>query len=180
MIEHERPGAQPATSAEAESAPLPPLPTSLDRDVRIRRGAGWLVWIAGLTAVNIVLVVAQSDHTFAAGIFLSQGIAVIGASIASEAGMPAIGYVAAALALGPALGSLLAYFPARRGNVWALGIALALYALDTLLLLGLMAAAGEADIIGLGIHALAVYQLFSAWRAAREPETLAVSSETFE
>lgn len=131
---------------------------------QIDRHARWLLWIAGLSLVNVAMTVGDSDRTFAVGLFGAQVIAVIAKGIAGEGGNDAILWAGAALAALPALVVGLLYFPSRHGERWALALGIAAYSLDFILLLGLGLFAGETDILGLGIHVWALVSLATAWR----------------
>src|SRR4051812_44694910 len=84
---------------EAHSAAIDPAYVAAVRRAQaIGSGASWLLWIAGLSLVNIALAVSRSDFSFAIGLFVSQLVAVVGATIAHESGAPAVGWIAGVVA----------------------------------------------------------------------------------
>ncbi len=64
----------------------------------IERSARWLLWIAGLSLVNIAFTVGGSDFSFAVGLFGSQLAAAVSMAMAAELAMPAITWIGTALA----------------------------------------------------------------------------------
>ena len=166
-------GAEPAAEATAVPADPGALLVLAQRDAQIRAGASWLLWIAGLSLVNIAAALGDSDFAFALGLFAAQLVAVLGKTIGVQAGLPAIGYVSGVLAAGMSLVFGALWFPARAGKRWVLLVALVLYGLDLLLLLAILASVGEMDPIGIGIHAWALWALFRAWSAAKPIPSIA-------
>lgn len=175
LVEPDAPGA-PLGQDEAEdlvpelSGHAPPEVRSL-RTQAIRSGAVWLVWIAVLTVVNVVATASGSDFSFALGFVLSQIVTLIGTGVATESGMPAIAWAAAAVGSIPALvfGGL--WFLAREGRAWVFLAAIVAYGIDLVALVGILLVVGEMDIIGIGIHVWALWALWRGWTACQEPPT---------
>jgi hypothetical protein len=98
---------------------------------------------------------------------VSQLIAIVGVGIGNEAGMPAIGWIGAAIATVPALSFGALWFPAKQGKRWVFMLAMVAYGIDLAILLAIVALAGEMDIIGIGIHAWALWALWRGWSATQ-------------
>lgn len=136
-------------------------------DPAIRGGASWLLWIAGLSLVNVALTAGGSDMSFAIGLVVSQLIAIVGVGIGNQAGMPAIGWIGAVIAAVPALLFGALWFPAKQGKRWVFMLGMVAYGIDLAILLAIVALAGEMDIIGIGIHAWALWALWRGWSATQ-------------
>jgi hypothetical protein len=143
-------------------------PHDPQKEHAIRGGAGWLLWIAALSLVNVIAAASGSDFSFAIGLVISQLIAIIGASVALETATPAAAWVFAVVAAAPALAFGGLWFWARRGTAWVFVLALVVYGIDLLVLLGILVSAGEMDVIGVGIHVWALWALFRGWTASRD------------
>lgn len=151
------------------SGHAPPPHVSTLREQSIRSGAGWLIWIAALSLVNIGATASGSEISFALGLIISQVIALIGAGMATETHSPTLGWVAAGVAAVPAIAFGALWFLAKDGKAWVFVLAMVVYALDLVALLGILAVAGEMDFIGVGIHVWALWALWRGWSACREP-----------
>ncbi|MEM7245538.1 MAG: hypothetical protein AAF533_09355 [Acidobacteriota bacterium] len=123
---------------------------------RMRNGLSWFYWIAGLSAVNTLAVVFQSQFRFLIGLELTD---VIGSFVG--------GPVASGLSLG--LAGLLALFGwlSLRGHGWAALVGIAIYLVDCGLALlgGLQGGFRVDDLISLAFHAWALFGLITGWRA---------------
>lgn len=180
MIEPERPSLPPEAAADAAPvfappvfAPPPPAALVMDTSAAealahaasIRRAANWLLAIALLSAVNVALAVAGSDHSFAVGLFVSQFVATVGAMIAADAHAHWVSLAGAVVATVPALAFVALSYPARKGRAWAFVVALVAYGLDLLLLIVLV---GAGDLLGAGIHVWAMFAMLRGWSSASE------------
>ena len=122
---------------------------------RVKSGANWFYWIAGLSILNTTILVAGKDIYFPVGL----GITLVITTIASEVG-------AAAQVLGLGMNLLAAGMfvflgvMARKRLPWAFIVGLVLYGLDGLLLLLAQ------DLIGLAFHALAFASILGGLKAA--------------
>ncbi len=164
-----------ASDDDAGPAPAPILDAraiaAIERAARlepIRASAGWLLWIAGLSVVNVVMTVAGTQWSFAMGLVLSQLIAAIGNVVAEGMATPVVAWIGGWIAAIPALGFAVLYPFARDGRVWALALGTLAYAGDFALLLALMADSGEMDPLGVGMHVWATFSLWTGWQAARK------------
>jgi hypothetical protein len=130
---------------------------------RMRSGAHWFYWIAGLSLVNAVTAAMGSDWGFVIGLGLTQVVSAIAAA-ASEGGDAPAALTATALAIDFAVigAFFLVGWLATRPSVAAFAIGITVFALDTLIFL----VAG--DWVGVAFHALALYFLWRGMQAARE------------
>lgn len=123
---------------------------------RMKSGASWFYWIAGLSAINSAIVLSGSTWHFLAGL----GITDIIAYVAQKAGSTGtlIGIVLNALAL--AVFVMFGVF-ANKMQTWAFIVGMLFYGLDALIFL----LAGP-DILSIGFHAFALFQIFKGMQAA--------------
>lgn len=148
-----------ASPMTGESTPEAPSedPRLLER---VRGGASWFYWIAGLSLVNAVAAAFGSSWGFIIGLGVTQVLDAVAAAF-GESGEVGTGF--AVRAAGFALIAAFAWLGrvAARPSSRAFAVGIALFALDTLIFL----VAG--DWIGLAFHALALYFLGSGFSAAR-------------
>ncbi|MEQ8226219.1 MAG: hypothetical protein ABRQ37_28145 [Candidatus Eremiobacterota bacterium] len=117
-------------------------------------GADWFFWIAGLSLVNTVIMLAGGNWNFVIGLGITQLVDVIAGHFGGIAKFIALGFdlfVACAFA---GFGLL-----ARRKNNWAFITGMILYALDGLLFILAF------DLLAIGFHILALYCLFTGLKA---------------
>jgi len=124
---------------------------------RIERGANWFYWIAGLSAVNSILGAFEAERSFPLGLGITQ--AIDGLASGLESGFATtFGFIADAVIV--LLVAMVGY-AARRGlGTYVVGMVL--YGLDGTinLLVG--------DWFGVGLHAFALYAMFTGVRAFKE------------
>lgn len=129
---------------------------------RMKSGAHWFYWIAGLSLVNAIASAMGSQWGFVIGLGVTQVLSAI-AGVATEGGDAGSAMTALALAINAAV--IAAFFLvgwlATRPSVAAFAIGIAVFALDSLIFL----VAG--DWIGVAFHGLALYFLWSGLQAAR-------------
>jgi hypothetical protein len=123
---------------------------------RMKGGANWFYWIAGLSAVNSAVVLSGSNWHFLAGL----GITDIIAYAAQKAGSTGtlIGIVLNGLALGVFV--MFGVFANKR-QTWAFIAGMLFYGLDALIFLVL-----GPEILSLAFHAFALFQIFKGMQAA--------------
>ena len=131
------------------------------------RGANWFYWIAGLSLVNTIASLTGSNWAFGAGLGVTQIIDAVATQM--EGPLKALPLIIDFTAV--SLFTLFGYLGSK-GQMWAIITGMVLYALDGLILLGLGALGGSLPIIGLVIHALALYYLFSGLSACRRLQAL--------
>ena len=98
---------------------------------KIKNGAGWFFWIAGLSIINSISIMTGSDWGFFLGLGVTQFISGIGRGLGGTAGN-AIGFVLSLLVCG--LFVLFGIFGNKRHS-WAFIVGLVLYLLDGLIFL---------------------------------------------
>ena len=155
------PAAQTVVAALAQG----PDPTALKRVAlvnRIRNGGRWFYWIAGLSAVNFVIFVMGSDTGFALGTAIDWFLQ----GILEEMADPSLGWIAhvAVIAMFVFLGTR-----ATAGAQWAFIVGGLVYALDGLLFLLV------GDLLGIAVHAFALFAIVSAAIAVRQLRNTPVS-----
>jgi len=123
-------------------------PTSFAASVRMRSGARWFYWIAGLSVVNSIIGIAGGNLHFVVGLGITQAVD----AIAKPLGNPGMvldliinGVVAGIFALFGAF--------ATKGQKWAFLTGMVLYSLDGLLLLA------AKDLLSVGFHAYALFAI---------------------
>ncbi|MCC7383749.1 MAG: DUF4339 domain-containing protein [Deltaproteobacteria bacterium] len=126
-------------------------------EARLKSGASWFYWIAGLSLINSLVALSGSEWGFIFGL----GITQIFDALAAEAGTAGKGV---ALVLDLAAAGALIFFGvfAHRRKRWAFFLGMALYALDSLIFLAVQ------DWLAVAFHAFALFGLFGGLRAARE------------
>ncbi len=125
---------------------------------RIRSGANWFFWVAGLSIVNSVIALMDWNWNFLAGLGMTQIIDGITQAIADESNQTAR---VLAIVLNVPVAGLFVIFglQARKRHNWAFIIGMVLYALDGLIFLLVP------DWFGLGFHVFALYCVFQGLRA---------------
>lgn len=124
---------------------------------RMRAGAKWFYWIAGLSMVNSAVVIFGGSLHFVVGL----GITSVVDALAKRAGnMGSVldviinGFVAAGFVL-------FGYF-ASKAQRWAFLVGMALYAMDAFLLLGVK------DFLSVGFHAYALWAISKGLTASKQ------------
>jgi len=126
----------------------------LQLENRFKSGADWFFWIAGLSVVNSVIVLAGGEWSFVVGLGVTQIIDAVGKEFGEIAKM--LGLI---VNLGIAGVFVLFGILARRRQVWSFIAGMGLYGLDGLLFLpGL-------DLLSLGFHAFALFMIWSGLSA---------------
>jgi hypothetical protein len=126
---------------------------------RVRAGADWFFWIAGLSAVNSAATLLGWEWRFLAGLGVTQ---VVDYFASADGGSGPLVLAANVLPLGffAALGAL-----ARRGSAWAFLMGLAALAIDGGLALFLE------DWFGAAFHAYAFWRIYGGLRLVPHLET---------
>ena len=172
-----RPTASPAARRSAAFGPVPPTPLTAPARVpsappaatsapaagglrqmwaqRLRSGALWFYWVAGLSLVNSLASLAGQKWRFVLGL----GITQLADALAAHSGR-GIGVVAVLDAVIIASFVLLGRF-ALQGRVWAFAVGAAIYALDGLIFLGLR------DWVGVAFHVFVLVMTVRGLDAAR-------------
>lgn len=135
---------------------------------RVRLGARWFFWIAGLSLVNTVLAMSKTGMVFVVGLGVTQFIDGFTGAMGSQA--PAIGLVLNVIVAG-----IFASFGvfAAKGHIWSFIVGMILYLMDALLILGVsLWAKADLPVLELGFHAFALFCLFAGLKAAMELKRL--------
>ncbi len=132
----------------------PPSNRSALLQARVRNGAGWFYWIAGLSALSMVINLFGGSYFSATGL----GVISIAGFIAKEAG--AIGIIICGIFSLFVIGIyvLFGVFAMKR-HLWAFITGLVLYGLDTLLVLLFAILSHGSLLIALLIHVYAWYAI---------------------
>jgi len=125
-----------------------------------RRGSGgaWFYWVGGASILNTVLNAAGIQSGLAVGLGVTYLIDGMADYISDTVRTPIYAVI---IDIAIAAGFLLIGRAARRGNLGWYAVGTFLYFLDGLLFLI------AADLLGIAVHAIAIYGLISGWRAAR-------------
>jgi len=129
---------------------------------QLKSGANWFYWIAGLSLVNSVISLFDGNWNFAAGLGITQifdGIARFSVEEGSGNWIKAVFFSLDLVVAGMFI--LLGVFANRRQS-WAFIVGMTLYTLDGVILIF------AGDILGIIIHAVALYFLFRGFTAARQ------------
>ncbi len=126
-------------------------------EARMKGGAGWFYWIAGLSIINTAIILSGSNWHFLAGLGITDIISFV-AMKAGSAGM----IIAVALdAMVAAVFIMFGVFASKR-QAWAFVVGMTFYGLDALLLIPMQMW------IGIAFHAFVLYQIFKGMQAANE------------
>jgi hypothetical protein len=126
-----------------------------------RRGSGgaWFFWIGGASILNSVLSAAGTEWGLAVGLGVTYLIDGLAEALSHAVRTPIYAF---AIDVAIAGGFLLIGRAARRGNLSWYGVGIVLYLLDGLLFVFAQ------DLLGIAVHAIALYGLVSGWRASRQ------------
>ena len=150
--------------SENRQVDLPPDNHELDAvRGRIKRGANWFFWIAGLSLINSIVLLAGGNLNFIIGLGMTQAIYAVCHVISHQSG-GANAFTVIVLLLDALVAGVFAAFGffAGKGYVAAFIIGIALYVLDALLYLLL------GDILAAAFHGLALFYMVRGVMAAFE------------
>ena len=125
---------------------------------RFQSGADWFFWIAGLSLINSIILLAGSEWGFIVGLGVTRIVDSIGLVIAEEVGIAGkiIAFIFDVIVAG--IFVLFGVF-ARRRHKWAFITGMILYALDGLIFLLVM------DILSIGFHIFALFCIYGGFKA---------------
>src|SRR6266498_4474820 len=129
---------------------------------QLKGGASWFYWIAGLSLINSLILLAGSDWNFLIGLGLTQVFDAIAKILSAEMNSTAgliIKAIAFLLDLGVAGLFVLFGWLAKKRYAWAFIVGMILYALDGLIfvLVG--------SWLSVGFHAFALFGLYGGLKA---------------
>lgn len=140
-------------------APAALSPRDLDLRKKIKSGANWLYWIAGLSGINILLTHLEATWRFAIGLGITELIYAVGMQFG------AIGATAGAFFAVVALGCLIGLgYAATKHQGWAFILGIIALSIDTLLLVALT---GTEYLMGVVFHVVAIVFLCLGCNALR-------------
>jgi hypothetical protein len=147
----------PATLASPPSGTA--LPASIDpaAHARLKSGASWFYWIAGLSLINSISAFSGSSWRFIVGL----GITQVFDGLASEFGASGKVMVLLLDLLATGVFVFFGVFASKR-NSWAFIVGMVLYGLDGVVLLLFQ------DWLGVGFHVFVLYCLFRGLKACRD------------
>src|SRR5712691_6526398 len=125
---------------------------------RRANGGAWFYWIGGASILNSVLNAAGTQWGLAVGLGVTYLIDGLAEGFSNTVRTPIYAFI---IDIAIAGGFLLIGRAARRGKLSWYAIGIGLYLLD-----GLLFVLAE-DILGIAVHAIAIFGLVSGWRATR-------------
>lgn len=134
-------------------------------ETKLRRGADWFFWIAGLSILNSIFSITGGGLNFIIGLGLPQLIGAIANFVAEETSTTAgivvvvIGFISSAIFAGI---FVVFGFYARKGKKWAFIIGMILYGLDGLIFIWV------GDYLSVGFHLFALFGLYGGLKAIQE------------
>jgi hypothetical protein len=153
-LEEQRP-----ISAEYDSVPTGPDP---ELPARIKRGANWFYWIAGLSVINSVAFAAGANFHFLAGLGVTEVADAIVDVFVREGAPPAFRALSIVFDLIAVIGFALCGFFANKFSRTAFIVGIGFYFLDGIIVLLL------GDFFMVAFHAFALYGLIRGFLATRE------------
>jgi len=131
---------------------------NLRTENQLKSGANWFFWIAGLSLINSIILLAGGQWNFIVGLGMTQIIDTIGLEIAKQAGV--IGNIIAFVVDLFVAGIFIVFGVfSRKRYSWAFIVGMILYALDGLLFLLVQ------DILSIGFHIFALFCIYAGFRA---------------
>ncbi|HXZ40531.1 MAG TPA: hypothetical protein VEG68_07310 [Terriglobales bacterium] len=124
---------------------------------RARAGAKWFYWIAALSIINSIVVIAGGNFHFVVGLGITSVVDAFAKRVGSAGSVLDViinGFVAGVFVL---FGTF-----AVKAQKWAFVVGMMLYVLDGLLLLRLR------DFLGVGFHAYALFAIYRGYTAAKQ------------
>jgi len=151
-----------SADSAATARPKIMLKVPLSSLMRLKSGARWFYWVAGLSLVNTAAGFAGAHIHFVVGLGFTQVVDSVAHKAGAAATLPAlvIDVMIAGLFLGIGLWS-------SRCNQFALGIGMLLYAADAGLLFL------TRDWLSVAFHALALFYMYRGFAAAQQLRGLA-------
>ncbi|OGF58649.1 MAG: hypothetical protein A2Y62_03830 [Candidatus Fischerbacteria bacterium RBG_13_37_8] len=150
---------------EGASNQQPPSPEEkqieekLKNEQQFKSGAGWFFWIAGLSLINSIIMLAGKNWAFIVGLGITQIIDSVALHLGEAFFYKLIAFVFDLIAAGIFI--VFGVF-ARKGHRWSFIIGMILYALDGLLFILV------ADYLSIGFHALVLFFLYSGLSALKK------------
>jgi hypothetical protein len=130
---------------------------------RLKSGASWFYWIAGLSMINSIGYLFGAAFSFVIGLGFTQAVDELAVELGGRAPDGATAFRVAGAAVDLLIAGLFVLFgwSAIRRRAWAFRVGIALYILDAVLFVLVK------DYLAVGFHALALYGLFRGFYAHR-------------
>jgi hypothetical protein len=140
------------------------LSQKLQLNTRHKAGAGWFLWIGGMTLINTIMLVTESKFRFVTGLGLTRLIDAITISMVHHRfvlsnAMKVFSLVFDAVAIGT---FIFIWIKARDRQQWAFIAGFILYAVDAPVLILFK------DWFGIGFHVFALIFIYRGWKALQE------------
>jgi hypothetical protein len=152
----------PELAIPAPVAPAAPMGGAMTMDqqqleMRLKSGASWFYWIAGLSLINSIAALSGAGWGFIVGLGITQIIDAFAGDLAG-------GGLAVAIVLDVLVAGLFVLFGifAHKRHLWSFIVGMTLYALDGVIF------AIASDWLAAGFHVFVLYWLFGGFRAARQ------------
>ena len=125
---------------------------------KIKSGANWFFWIAGLSFINSILFLCNGKWNFIVGLGITQLVDVVGLELVKAIGNA--GYIVAGILSMMAAGIFVLFgIFARRKCNWAFIAGMMVYAFDGLVFLLVQ------DYLGVGFHIFVVFLIAGGFKA---------------
>lgn len=128
---------------------------------QMQSGARWFYWIAGLSLINSIVALTNSNFGFLAGLGITQFISGLALGMSESFGT-AVTAIALILDVTVAAFFVFLGFFAYKGHTWAFVIGFVIYALDGLIFLGF------GIWLSLAFHVFVLYCLYRGFAANRK------------
>jgi hypothetical protein len=124
-------------SATIDPAQIAIMQKKLALNNRIRSGASWFFWIAGLSLLNTLLFLAKTEITFVVGLGITQFVDGVMSVIAKEFGDAAIAIVILQIFIDVIFAGFYLFLGimARKQKRWAFITGMIIYIIDALIVL---------------------------------------------
>lgn len=125
---------------------------------KLKSGANWFFWIAGLSFINSILFLCSGKWNFIVGLGITQLVDVIGMDLVKAIGNA--GYILAA-GLSAIAAAIFVFFGilARKKCNWAFVVGMTAYALDAQVFLFVQ------DYLGVGFHIFVLFLIAGGFKA---------------
>ena len=153
-LEQERPA-----SSQYDNVPMGPDPML---PARIKRGANWFYWIAGLSVINSVAFASGADFHFLAGLGVTEVVDAVIDVFINQGAPSALKAVAIGFDLVAVIGFALCGYFANKFSRTAFIVGIGFYFVDAIIVLLL------GDFFMVAFHAYALYSLIRGFLATRE------------
>jgi hypothetical protein len=150
---------EPRVGSEHDNVPAGPDP---ELPARIKRGANWFYWIAGLSVINSIAYAAGAKFHFLAGLGITEIADAIIDVFVREGAPPALRGIAILFDLVAVIGFALCGYFANKYSRTAFIVGIGFYFVDALIVLLL------GDLFMAAFHGLALYGLIRGFLACRE------------